>query len=432
MRNERTAGIPTLPFFIETRNFISAIPGKSRLDVYLRVPLTFFVFVRNQDPQAGAPFIARGEVDVEILDSAYRSVARDLLRRQFESHDERAAAGADRFLDAIFSFNLTPGTYGMAVEVNDLESSRKYPYSGLGAVAKDFSKNELAVSDVVFLPASAANDTAPNTPVSFGGDLPPGSSAFGYAELMSGAPADSIRFSFAVRGIRPGREPHSPPPADSFSTATLNRNRFLEPVKTEQGFVYRVSRLPRSRQYAVWFPINGDTLEEGDYDLKTVITDGVSTLNRTLPFKVRWIDKPRSLRNVQRAIEALRYIASDSVMDELRSASPERQRVLPEEFWRKRAKSGRPGFNPEMAEYYRRVDYAAENFGTLRDPDGMKTDRGKAYILYGAPAKIERLLTPGTDPREIWSYPNLRKRLIFVDASHRGEYKLLETQSEGN
>src|SRR2546426_736511 len=206
VRNERTAGIPTLPFFIETRNFISAIPGKSRLDVYLRVPLTFFVFVRNQDPQAGAPFIARGEVDVEILDSAYRSVARDLLRRQFESHDERAAAGADRFLDAIFSFNLTPGSYGMAVEVNDLESSRKYPYSGLGAVAKDFSKNELAVSDVVFLPASAANDTAPNTPVSFGGDLPPGSSAFGYAELMSGAPADSIRFSFAVGGIRTGRE----------------------------------------------------------------------------------------------------------------------------------------------------------------------------------------------------------------------------------
>ncbi|TLY28433.1 MAG: GWxTD domain-containing protein, partial [Ignavibacteria bacterium] len=198
-------------------------------------------------------------------------------------------------------------------------------------------------------------------------------------------------------------------PADSLSTATVSRDRFLEPQKSGQGFVYRASRTPRAGQYAVWLPIDGDTLDEGDYELKTVISDGVSTLNGTLPFKVRWIDKPRSLRNMQRAIEALQYIAGDSVMDQLRSASPERQRAL---------------------EYYRRVDYATENFGSLREPDGMKSDRGKVHILYGPPAKVERMLTPGTDPREIWSYPNLRKRLIFVDASHRGEYKLLETQSE--
>jgi len=429
-RNERMPGIPTLPFFVESRNFISAAPGKSRLDVYFRIPLNFFVFVRNQDAQAAAPFIARGEVNLEILDSTGRSVARDLLRREMGSHDEQTAAAPDRFLDAIFSFNLSPGEYAMVVEVNDLESSRKSRYGGLKAVAKDFWKNELAVSDIVFLPASAPNDTASITPVSFGGDVPPGRSAFGYAELVSSAPMDSIRFSFAVRGVRPGREPHLPAPADSFSTATVIRDRFLEPQKTEQGFVYRVSRLQRPRQYAVWFPINGDTLEEGNYDLKTVVSDGVSTVDRNLPFVVRWIDKPRSLRNMHRAIEALQYIASEAELDELRSASAERQRVLFEEFWKKRAKAARPGLNPEMAEYYRRVDYATENFGTLRDPDGMKTDRGKAYILYGPPAKVERLLTPGADPREIWSYPNLRKRLIFVDASRRGEYKLLETQSE--
>ena len=374
--------------------------------------------------------MARGEVDVEILDSAGRTVARDLLRRQMGSQGGRVAADPNRTLDAIFSFNLSPGEYTMAVELNDLESSRKSLYRSLKAVVKDFSKNELAVSDIVFLPLSARSDTTPITPVSFGGDLPPGRSAFGYAELVSSAPAESIRFSFSVRGFRPGREPHPAPPADSFSAATVSRDRFLEPARSEQGFVYRVSSVTRARQYSVWFPINGDTLEEGDYDLKTVIADGVSTLNRTLSFKVRWIDKPRSLRNMQRAIEALRYIATDSLIDELRSASPERQRVLFEEFWTKQAKSTRTGFNPEMAEYYRRVDYATENFGTLREPDGMRSDRGKAYILYGPPAKVERILAPGTDPREIWSYPNLRKRLIFVDASHRGEYKLLETKSE--
>src|SRR5437660_3636974 len=377
VRNERMGGNPTLPFFIETRNFISAAPLKSRLDVYIRIPLNFFVFVRNQAAQAAAPFIARGEVNLEIFDSAGRTVARDLLRREMGSHDERAAAGPERFFDAIFSFNLSPGAYAMAVEVNDLESSRKVLDRNNKALVRDFTKTGLAASDILFLPPSPANDTAPITPVSYGGDLPPGRSTFGYAELVSGAPADSIRFSFALHASKPGREPNKTSPADSLSTATVSRDRFLEPQKSGQGFVYRASRTPRAGQYAVWLPIDGDTLDEGDYELKTVISDGVSTLNGTLPFKVRWIDKPRSLRNMQRAIEALQYIAGDSVMDQLRSASPERQRALFEEFWRKRTKSARPGFNPETAEYYRRVDYATENFGSLREPDGMKSDRGK-------------------------------------------------------
>src|SRR6267143_2355390 len=99
-RSERRAGTPTLPFFVETRNFIPTAPGKSRLDVYVRIPLTFFVFVRNQDPQADAPFMARGEVDVEILDSAGRTVARDLLRRQMGSQGGRVAADPNRTLDS--------------------------------------------------------------------------------------------------------------------------------------------------------------------------------------------------------------------------------------------------------------------------------------------------------------------------------------------
>jgi hypothetical protein len=81
-----------------------------------------------------------------------------------------------------------------------------------------------------------------------------------------------------------------------------------------------------------------------------------------------------------------------------------------------------------MAEYYQRCDYALENFGTLRQANGIKTDRGKIYILYGPPAKTERLLTPGTPPKEIWYYDNLGMKFIFVDESRAGNYKLLSSE----
>jgi GWxTD domain-containing protein len=136
---------------------------------------------------------------------------------------------------------------------------------------------------------------------------------------------------------------------------------------------------------------------------------------------------PRSLRATAKAVEALRYVASDSELNEMRSASPGRQKTLLERFWKRRDPTPATAFNERMAEYYRRVDYATEKYSSIREANGMKSDRGKAYILYGPPASVERDLRPGRDFQEIWKYPALGKRLVFVDRDHHGEYRLSET-----
>jgi len=82
-----------------------------------------------------------------------------------------------------------------------------------------------------------------------------------------------------------------------------------------------------------------------------------------------------------------------------------------------------------MAEYFRRVDYAFTSFRTLKEENGVLTDRGKIYILFGKPTAIERSLAPGGPPRELWKYSSLNKEFMFEDPSRQGNYKLIASEN---
>jgi len=415
------------PVFIEAHNFISGRPGMGRLDVRVRIPLRFFVFVRARPESTSAPFVARADVAVEILDRTQTSIARNILRREMSSADQSPSSGADEFLEKMFSFELPTGEYTVATEISDLESSRRFVEKSGKIRLKDFSRGPVEISDVEFLPPSAADDSGPVSPVAIGGDIPFGRSACGYMEFVSRAPAESIHASFAIRAAQSGREASSPLLRGSLSDVPVSRSRFLAPVKDEEGFTYRVSRAPDRQRYSLWLPENGDTMAQGEYELTASITAGADTATIRHPFRIRWFDMPRSLRSFPLALEALRYLASDSELSAIRSASSDRQKDLFNLFWKRRDPTPATAFNERMAEFYRRADEAMEKFGSLREPNGIKTDRGKTFILYGPPGSIERNLRPGSDPQEIWSYPNLHKRLVFVDKDHHGDYRLFET-----
>ena len=96
-------------------------------------------------------------------------------------------------------------------------------------------------------------------------------------------------------------------------------------------------------------------------------------------------------------------------------------------FWAKRDPTPKTLYNELMAEYYRRVDYAYINFATLRERDGARTDKGKVYILYGQPTKIERKYTPGRPTEEIWYYEPIRRKFVFTD--QYGSFKLTSVET---
>ncbi len=165
-----------------------------------------------------------------------------------------------------------------------------------------------------------------------------------------------------------------------------------------------------------------DSLPEGKYELEFT----TSEKKKTHVFSYSWLDKPFSLRDIRTALPLLEYIAPDSIYSLINSGNEQEKREKFEAYWKSHDPTPNTAYNELEAEFYNRADYAAEHFRTLASGDGAATDRGKAYILYGPPARVKReFLTGGT--YEFWYYPNLKSVLVFKEERF-GEFKLYRTE----
>ncbi len=105
-----------------------------------------------------------------------------------------------------------------------------------------------------------------------------------------------------------------------------------------------------------------------------------------------------------------------------------------EQFWLKRDPTPGTPENEYKEEFYRRVAYANETFGS-KIP-GWKTDRGMIYIKYGAPDEIEKGGgTTTTYPFEKWRYRYIEGIgndvvIEFVDPAGNGEYHMTGDPAE--
>jgi GWxTD domain-containing protein len=93
-------------------------------------------------------------------------------------------------------------------------------------------------------------------------------------------------------------------------------------------------------------------------------------------------------------------------------------------FWQKRDPDPATEENELKAEYETRIEAAAKLFAG-EGQDGFLTDRGRVYVLYGAPT--ERDTMPNrtqTSMRcsEIWYYGNFP--VVFIDSNCTGRYRL--------
>ena len=112
-----------------------------------------------------------------------------------------------------------------------------------------------------------------------------------------------------------------------------------------------------------------------------------------------------------------------------------------QQFWERRNPDPRSSYNAFKEEHYRRIAYANQQFAS--GVPGWRTDRGRIYILYGAPDDREIHATGGTYyrpyregggvtsrfPWEKWFYRYIEGvchscELLFVDSSISNEYHL--------
>src|SRR5271155_3952 len=124
----------------------------------------------------------------------------------------------------------------------------------------------------------------------------------------------------------------------------------------------------------------------------------------------------------------------------------EREQFI-EQFWLRRSSNPDLPENDFKEEHYRRIAYANEHYAS--GIPGWKTDRGKMYIIWGAPDEIESHPTGGTYDRpmnegggststypwETWRYRYMEGigediTWEFVDPTSTGEYHLTSDPSE--
>jgi len=126
--------------------------------------------------------------------------------------------------------------------------------------------------------------------------------------------------------------------------------------------------------------------------------------------------------NHDESIEAIRLIAGDATVDSIAALDGLPRKEAWNRFWADRDPSPGTPDNEFRDQFFARLQFANENFSVLEP--GWRSDRGRTYILYGAPDTVEEQPHEIDGPGYIvWSYDRLNRRFVFVDYDGFGRYE---------
>ncbi len=378
-----------------------------------RIRYDFFVFTRSLT-SAVELFSAHGEVAVELLDSTGTSVARSIQQIVVTAKENTSSSLREQFTQNLFTFHLPSGRYSIVFKVEDKESKRQF--------VDDKKRITIPKTDSILSGLIPVQDMKAQkfSLFNLGGDVL-FSQNYGFVFLSQKVFTTA---SYSLSKLQLDEEQKDIIDTNVTTPLTLFQNQTITGSMESNNTVSLSCQGVKGSNihYAVF---NGLLLRQGRYELTLTLPD--STKIKTT-FAARWQDMPVSLNDLDLATEPIQFITTKSEYSDLRKGSREARIKRFEEFWKKKDTTPLTAYNEVMHEFYRRVDFSMTAFRTLRDMNGVITDRGKIYLLYGKPGSTERLLNPDGAPREIWKYNSLNKTFTFEDPSKQGNYKLAENK----
>lgn len=400
---------------------------RRRVDVHYRIDREFFIPVKNAEPSFPHPFTRRGEVLIEMVDSTGTTAGRSLDRIEAGEQDAERRPMGREWQEGIGTFLLRPGPYKIQITVDDLESKRSITEKNRTVRVGGVGRQGVATASTMFItPPPDSSLPGVIAPTNYGGEVLFGSPSALAIVWSPAADGDSVLSArFTLTETPPAEEDRASLPVLREARARVVRGVTLQPSRGGDRVSYEADR-PGSAALAI-LPFPSEKLLLRSYALAIVLTNGSDVKELSVKFRVVWPDMPFSLKDIDYALEALKYVTTDDQLDSLRQGSLESRRKNLEGFWRKRDKTPETAFNDVETEYYRRVDHASRNFGTLRQPDGFRSDRGRIYVLYGPPTSTERSLDPDAGYQEVWVYGHLNRKFVFVDKNKAGNYILVTT-----
>jgi GWxTD domain-containing protein len=418
-----------LPMFLETLVLPGPDPGKWVATLNYRIDREFFVPVRNTDTTLAGPYRRMGEILIELTDSTGAAFGREIDRIDMAEKITPPSFLEHHWIQGTASFTIPPGTYRFFFEATDAESQRRQVNKELIARTPRRILNAPEISGVTFIERPAPG--APDSLIleNFGGDYLFGKNCVLLVGLgLAGDTNATMRCRWSITAMDRNNEPGNVVIRDSLNALPIVKQHRVVMSKSAEGICgIPITDSSAAAAYAI-VPVSTALLPLRNYTINLELTaSGEKNLAFARTCRAVWPDMPFSLKNVDGALEALRFITSEHQLDSLRSGTFEQRRDALEAFWQTRNHTAETARNEVMTEYYRRVDYAIRNFGTLRSPDGSRSDRGKIFILYGPAGRTERSLNPAGGHMETWYYDRLKKKFVFVDETRTGAYTLVAT-----
>lgn len=373
---------------------VVSFPGREFQDARTHV----YVWVRNTHLQfvtMDSVYSARYQINIGVENKKGASV---LTEDKTYSVSERSyAVTIDPKAQRIHRYEilLPPGEYLFQFRLLDLKSTRSRSQERKKTV-RTFERNKLEVSDVLFVTESDTGSIkSENVIPSF--RVPLQEKIFVYAEVISPANASTIKIESTLRQ-KGGKD----------------------------RFNFSQDLIPKNEITKVFLQVNKESMVRGENQLYLKVTnEGQSkAVRKDLRF-VAGIEAFEGLP-VDDMIGPLLYVTDGDDWKKLIKASDEESDSVFQAFWDKRDPSPGSPENELFNEFYKRVDLTNRNFAYSRK-GGWKTDRGRVFIVFGPPDRIEHStpLRYTQGDYEVWYYNELREKFVFYDEYGFGDFRLV-------
>jgi len=190
--------------------------------------------------------------------------------------------------------------------------------------------------------------------------------------------------------------------------------------------------VPNSNIKSLLYSI-GQPFSAGKYFLEIFITNGKYRTSLSEYFFIRGKGQTALISDISSFIKPMQYIMDKKLYKKLITSDIEQQKTILTEFWKERDPEPSTEINELENEFYRRVNYTNQHFSLYKGgKDGWHSDRGRIYIIYGAPSQIETMSSnrsfASVSRYEIWYYTNIGKKFVFYDKFGNNNFLLVSEE----
>jgi len=383
----------TVPlFYYDLISYRSDIAGKNRVDIYVEVPYEGIQFVKSDKG-----FTANYAITVSFYNEGKdKLITEKTWNETVSSRDFETTTSKQNYYLSVRSVDVDPNKYHVRCEVIDQDSKKNYIREDL--VNIEPLTEAVALSDLLLVSKQV---------------------------IVEGEKKIVPNISRNVASQKEGMGLYFEVYSDTAMSVLLNY--VIIDTKSEPVYSQAVDYVLKKGSNPVQFTMNNTELSMGEYAIAVQVQDNAKNVmaQSEKKFVSRWVGVPASVKDLDKAVDQMVYIAKDSEVDHIKDAESQDEKLTRYlDYWKAKDPTPSTEQNEVFEEYYRRIGYANDHFKHYLE--GWRTDMGMIYVTLGPPNNVERHpFEFDSKPYEVWDYYEINRRFVFVDQTGFGDYRLV-------